>query len=143
MNGKSVEDPWTMEVKQGDRLRLRLINGSTATFFRVQLEDHEMEIITADGQPVVPTKAGNVMLAIAERYDVLVTIRKSGSFTLNAVALGTTRRVAGVLRPAREGGPIHFGLRVQRYILRAEYSEIVHKAQANPFYHLFFLLVSF
>ena len=54
-----------MEVKQGDRLRLRLINGSTATFFRVQLEDHEMEIITADGQPVVPTKAGNVMLAIA------------------------------------------------------------------------------
>jgi FtsP/CotA-like multicopper oxidase with cupredoxin domain len=97
MNGKSVDDPWTMQVKQGDRLRLRLINGSTATFFRVQLEDHEMEIITADGQPVVPTKAGNVVIAIAERYDVLVTIKKSGSFTLNAVALGTKRQVAGVL----------------------------------------------
>ena len=100
MNGKTVDDPWTMQVKQGDRLRLRLINGSTATFFRVQLEDHEMEIIAADGQPVVPTKAGNVVLAIAERYDVLVTIRKSGSFTLDAAALGTTRKVAGVLHTA-------------------------------------------
>ena len=97
MNGKAVDDPWTMQVKQGDRLRLRLINGSTATFFRVQLEDHELEIIAADGQPVVPTKAGNVVIAVAERYDVLVTIRKSGSFTLNAVALGTRRQVAGVL----------------------------------------------
>ncbi len=97
MNGKSLEDPWTMQVRQGDRLRLRLINGSTATFFRVDLEDHDMEIIAADGQPVVPTTAGNVVIAIAERYDVLVTIKKSGSFTLNAAALGTKRKVAGVL----------------------------------------------
>ena len=97
MNGKSIEDPWTMQVRQGDRLRLRLINGSTATFFRVDLEGHDMEIIAADGQPVVPTKAGNIVLATAERYDVLVTIKSSGSFTLNAVALGTTRKAAGVL----------------------------------------------
>ena len=66
MNGKSLEDPWTMQVRQGDRLRLRLINGSTATFFRVDLEDHDMEIIAADGQPVVPTTAGNIVIAIAE-----------------------------------------------------------------------------
>lgn len=97
MNGKSLKDPWTMQVRQGDRLRLRLINGSTATFFRVDLEDHDMEIIAADGQPVVPITAGNVVIAIAERYDVLVTIKKSGSFTLNAAALGTKRKVAGVL----------------------------------------------
>ena len=97
MNGKSFDDPWTMQVRQGDRLRLRLINGSTATFFRVDLEDHEMEIIAADGQPVVPTRAGSVVIAVAERYDVLVTIKRSGSFTLNAAALGTKRKVAGVL----------------------------------------------
>ena len=50
------------------------------------LEDHDFEIIAADGQPVVPVKTGSLAIAIAERYDVLVTIKKSGSFTLNAAA---------------------------------------------------------
>ena len=113
MNGRTGDDPWTMTVRKGDRLRLRLINGSTSTFFRVGLADHDLTIIAADGQPVVPTTAGNVVLAVAERYDVLVTIRETGSFDLRAVALGTRRGASGVLhtpgavaRPAR--GPFAF-----------------------------------
>ena len=97
MNGATDASPWTMSVRKGDRLRLRLINGSTSTFFRVGLEDHDLEIIAADGQPVVPVTAGNVVIAVAERYDVLVTIKKTGSFDLRAVALGTKRGVTGVL----------------------------------------------
>ena len=97
MNGATDASPWTMPVRKGDRLRLRLINGSTSTFFRVGLEDHDLEIIAADGQPVVPVTAGNVVIAVAERYDVLVTIKKTGSFDLRAVALGTRRGVSGVL----------------------------------------------
>ncbi len=100
MNGKTLEDPWTMPVKVGDRIRLRLINGSTSSFFQVGLEDHDFEIIAADGQPVVPVKTGSIAIAVAERYDVLVTIRKSGSFTLNAAALGSVHKVAGVLHTA-------------------------------------------
>ncbi|MEC7351494.1 MAG: multicopper oxidase family protein, partial [Planctomycetota bacterium] len=60
MNGRTEDDPWTMTVRKGDRLRLRLINGSTSTCFRVGLADHDLTIIAADGQPVVPTTAGNV-----------------------------------------------------------------------------------
>ena len=89
MNGRTLQDPWTMRVKVGDRIRLRLINGSTSSFFQVGLEDHDLEIIAADGQPVVPVTAGSVAIAVAERYDVLVTIRKAGSFTLNAAGLGS------------------------------------------------------
>ena len=97
LNGGTESSPWTMKVRKGDRLRLRLINGSTSTFFRVGLADHDLTIIAADGQPVVPTTAGNVVLAVAERYDVLVTIRRTGSFDLRAIALGTRRGVSGVL----------------------------------------------
>ena len=97
MNGRTLADPWTMRVKVGDRIRLRLINGSTSSFFQVGLEDHDLEIIAADGQPVVPVTAGSVAIAVAERYDVLVTIRKAGSFTLNAAGLGSVHKVAGAI----------------------------------------------
>ena len=100
MNGKTLKDPWTMQVKVGDRIRIRLINGATSSFFQVGLEDHDLEIIAADGQPVVPVKAGSIAIAVAERYDVLVTIRKAGSFTLNAAGLGSVHKVAGVIHTA-------------------------------------------
>ena len=100
MNGRTMQDPWTMKVKVGDRIRLRIINGATSSFFQVGLEDHDLEIIAADGEPVVPVTVGNLAIAVAERYDVLVTIRKAGSFTLNAAGLGSVHKVAGVIHTA-------------------------------------------
>jgi FtsP/CotA-like multicopper oxidase with cupredoxin domain len=100
MNGKSNAKPWTLKVRRGERIRLRLINGSAATFFRVALDGHTMQLIAADGQPVVPTQVQNLVLATAERYDVLVTVRTSGSFTLHAAALGTGLQALGVIHTA-------------------------------------------
>jgi len=100
MNGRPNENPWTLKVRRGDRLRLRFINGSTATFFRVALDGHPMQLIAADGQPVVPLSIDNFVIATAERYDVLVTIQESGSFTLHAAALGTHRQAVGVVHTA-------------------------------------------
>ena len=97
MNGKSEEDPWTFKARKGERIRFRLINGSTASFFRVALEGHELELIAADGQPVEPVRGENIVIGTAERYDFLVTLKESRSFTLHAAALGTTRQVIGVI----------------------------------------------
>ena len=105
LNGKSEKDPWTLEARKGERIRFRLINGSTATFFRVALEGHELELIAADGQPVEPVRGQNIVIGTAERYDFLVTLKESGSFTLHAAALGSTRQAVGVVHtrdvPAR------------------------------------------
>ena len=100
INGRSNQDPWTLQVRQGDRVRLRLINGSTATFFRFALDGHEMQLIAADGQSVEPTDVSDLVIATAERYDVLVTVKKSGSFTLHAAALGTNGQGIGVIHTA-------------------------------------------
>ena len=97
VNGKSNQNPWTLKVRRGDRLRLRIINGSGATFFRVALDGHELEMIATDGQPVAPIKVSNVVMATAERYDALVTIGESGSFPLHAAALGTELQALGVI----------------------------------------------
>lgn len=100
INGRSNKSPWSRKVRAGDRIRLRLINSSTATFFRVKLDEHVMQIIAADGQNVEPVNVDNLVIATAERYDVLVTVCKSGSFSLHAAALGTNQQVVGVIHTA-------------------------------------------
>jgi FtsP/CotA-like multicopper oxidase with cupredoxin domain len=97
LNGKSGEEPWSLKVRAGDRVRLRFINGSGSTFFRVALAQHDLQLIAADGQPIVPLTVSNLCIAAAERYDALVTVETAGSFTLQAVALGTEGRAVGVI----------------------------------------------
>jgi FtsP/CotA-like multicopper oxidase with cupredoxin domain len=97
INGKPANSPWTLKVKRGDRLRLRFINGSAATFFRVVLDGHELAVIAADGQPVKSTTVSNIVVGAAERYDVLVTIAETGSFTLHAAVLGTELKGLAVI----------------------------------------------
>ena len=54
---------------------------------------HDLQLIAADGQPIVPLTLSNLLVGAAERYDALVTIESAGSFTLQAV--GARHRVAG------------------------------------------------
>lgn len=105
MNGKSNSEPWSLKVRQGDRLRLRIINGSASSFYRMMLDGHQLEVIAADGQPVTPVTCDSLMLGAAERYDALVTIGASGSFTLHAAALGTSDQVVGVIHTMPNPGP--------------------------------------
>ncbi len=97
LNGKPNSAPWSLKVRQGERLRLRFINGSASTYFRVVLAGHDLELIAADGQPITPFSCNSLMLGAAERYDALVTIESTGSFTLHAAALGTSDQVVGVI----------------------------------------------
>ncbi|MGD9634659.1 MAG: multicopper oxidase family protein, partial [Pirellulales bacterium] len=97
LNGKSNAEPWSLKVKPGDRLRLRIINGSASTFFRVMLAGHDLQLIAADGQPIKPVTCNSLLLGAAERYDALVTIESNGSFTLHAAALGTSDQAVGVI----------------------------------------------
>lgn len=105
LNGRTADDPWVGEVKPGERVRLRCINGSTSTFFRFQVEGHDLEVTHADGQPVVPVVVDDVVIATAERYDVVVTIREAGAFRIRATPLGKPGGAVGLLRTAGAGAP--------------------------------------
>lgn len=97
LNGRSHRDAWKAEARPGERLRLRLINGSAATFFRFMVEGHALRVIAADGRPIQPVEVDDLILATGERYDVLVTMGEPGSYTVRAAALGASGGAVGVL----------------------------------------------
>ncbi|MEZ5325853.1 MAG: multicopper oxidase domain-containing protein [Verrucomicrobiales bacterium] len=75
-----------ISAKPGQRLRLRLIDGSATTYFFVEFAGGPMKIISSDGVDVQPFEENRFLITIAETYDVLVTVPKSGSYELRATA---------------------------------------------------------
>lgn len=80
---KSLRFP---DLKPGERVRLRVIDGSSSTLFHLQYAGGPLEIIAADGQDVVPRKVSRMLMGIAETYDFLVTIPDSGAYEFRATA---------------------------------------------------------
>jgi multicopper oxidase len=95
INGKLPSDPAQITVRSGDRIRLRLINPSSATTYRIAIAGHTMLVTHADGQPVEPVKVDRLTLGMGERYDVLIEAGNPGIWPLVGVA------VEGDVQPAR------------------------------------------
>lgn len=74
------------QFKPGETVRLRVINAAGATYFNVQFAGGPMQLVAADGIPVQPVSIGRMLMAIAETYDFIVTIPKSGAYELRASA---------------------------------------------------------
>lgn len=76
-----------IEGRPGERVRLRLINAAAATYFYVQWSAGPMKIVAADGPDVHPVDVDRLFMAIAETYDVIVTIPANGRYELRATAM--------------------------------------------------------
>ncbi|MFF2813661.1 multicopper oxidase family protein [Streptomyces sp. NPDC058000] len=90
INGRTKKDPDTFRARPGDRIRIRFINAGGDTAYRVALGGHHMTVTHTDGNPVEHARAEQLLVGMAERYDVLVTAG-SGVFPLVAVADGKGR----------------------------------------------------
>jgi multicopper oxidase len=97
LNGKTPADPWTQALRPGSRTRLRLINASGSTYFRIALDGVPLEVIARDGSEVVPVTVDDLVLGTAERCDVILSLPGSGSYALRAAALGDDKQALGVL----------------------------------------------
>jgi FtsP/CotA-like multicopper oxidase with cupredoxin domain len=75
INGK-VEGEY--EAGPGETVRLRIINASASTYFYLQFASGPVRIISADGLDVEPVNLDRMLIAIAETYDVLITIPEEG-----------------------------------------------------------------
>ncbi len=100
INGQNNSSPWTLSVKKGSRLRLRLINSSGSTFFRIAIDGLKLTVIEVDGNRVQPIAAQNIIVPTSARYDVLVDVPESGSYTLHAAALGDDKQCLGIIHSA-------------------------------------------
>ncbi len=105
INGRPAEDPETFHARPGDRIRIRIINASGDTAYRVALGGHRMTVTHTDGYPVQHARTDALLIGMAERYDVLVTA-KDGVFPFTALAEGKHRRTAlAVLRTGTGAKP--------------------------------------
>ncbi len=87
VNGRPPADPPAFEVKRGERVRLRLLNPSGATTYRVAIAGHRMSVSHADGRPVKPVEVDALEIGMGERYDVIVEARNPGAWVIAAAPL--------------------------------------------------------
>lgn len=99
VNGASPDGNWTGIAKPGERVRLRLINGSSSTFFDVRIPGLEMTVISADGQPVDPVTVGEIRMGVAETYDVIVEPKDDRAYTLFAQSMDRSGHARATLAP--------------------------------------------
>jgi CopA family copper-resistance protein len=102
MNGLPPAANWTGLFTPGERLRLRLINGSSMSYFDLRIPGLKLTVVAADGLPVRPVTVDELRLAVAETYDVIVEPAGAEAFTIVAHAMDRTGFAAGTLA-AREG----------------------------------------
>jgi FtsP/CotA-like multicopper oxidase with cupredoxin domain len=99
-NDRTLDDPEVVDVDRGGRVRLRIINGATATAFTIDLGDLQGQLVAVDGQPVVPVEATRFPLSMGQRIDIRLHLpHEARSFPVLALREGAVQRTGIILRP--------------------------------------------
>ncbi len=96
LNGQAPDDNFTWLFRPGEKLRLRLINGSAMTYFDVRIPGLKMTVVAADGLHVKPVSVDELRIAVAETYDVIVE-PETEAYTLFAQAMDRSGYARGTL----------------------------------------------
>ncbi|MBC7962624.1 MAG: multicopper oxidase domain-containing protein [Steroidobacteraceae bacterium] len=83
LNGAAKQ---SLAAQPGEKIRLRVIAGSSTTYFYLQFAGGPLQIIAADGLPVKPFDEPRLLIGVAETYDVIVTVPEGGSYEFRATA---------------------------------------------------------
>jgi FtsP/CotA-like multicopper oxidase with cupredoxin domain len=98
MNYRVLENPEIVKVEPGKKIRLRVINGASATNFFILLGSLEGEVIAVDGNKIKPVRGDRFELAVAQRLDIVLTIpNEGGFFPIIAQGEGTDKQAGLVL----------------------------------------------
>lgn len=76
----------SLDAQAGERVRIRIVDGSSTTFFHLTYAGGPMTVVSADGLLVEPVDLDRFLIAVAETYDIIITIPDSGSYELRATA---------------------------------------------------------
>lgn len=83
VNGRRTQ---TVSAAQGETVLVRLINSAASTYFNVEFAGGPMTIVAADGPSTEPLKVNRLRIAIAETYDLLLSIPDKGFYELRATS---------------------------------------------------------
>lgn len=88
-NDRTLDDPEVVQVEKGGTVRLRMINGATATGFTIDTIGLDGAVIAVDGQDIQPHKTRRFPLSMGQRVDFRVHIPShGGAFPIFALREG-------------------------------------------------------
>jgi FtsP/CotA-like multicopper oxidase with cupredoxin domain len=96
-NDRTFADPEVIRTEPGGRVRLRLINATSATQFWIDLGALSGTVVAVDGHPVRSVRGSRLPLAIAQRLDVLIDLPGNGAYPIFAQVEGKRVRTGIVL----------------------------------------------
>jgi FtsP/CotA-like multicopper oxidase with cupredoxin domain len=102
-NDRTLDDPQVFTVERNGTVRLRLINGATATAFWIDLGQLGGQAIAVDGNPIVPLRGSRFPLAMGQRIDIRIRVpNEAGTWPVLALREGAMQR-AGVMLATQDG----------------------------------------
>lgn len=73
-------------LKAGDKVRLRVANGGSSTYFWLNFGGGKIKVVGNDGNDVVPIEVDRLIVGVSETYDIEVTIPENKSFEFRATS---------------------------------------------------------
>jgi FtsP/CotA-like multicopper oxidase with cupredoxin domain len=95
INGK--RESQLVNARPGEKVRLRIVNAASSTYFQVSLGGLPMKVVSADGKDVVPIETEEILMGMAETYDVLFTVPEGKNYELRATAQDGTGRASAFI----------------------------------------------
>lgn len=100
-NDRTLDDPEVVAVENGGRVRLRIINGATATAFTVDTGILTGQLIAVDGQSVQPVSGNRFPISMGQRLDIRLELPKSAEAQpILALREGSDHRTGIILAPS-------------------------------------------
>lgn len=99
LNGQAPDANWTGLFRPGERVRLRLINAASMTYFNVRIPGLPMSVVQADGQNVAPVEVDELQIGVAETFDVVVQPDEDRAYTVFAESMDRSGYARGTLAP--------------------------------------------
>ncbi len=100
-NDRTLDDPEVVRAEKGGRVRLRIINGATATAFTIDTGRISGALIAVDGQEVEPVPGTSFPIAMGQRLDIRLEMPAAGgAFPILARREGARERTGIVLASA-------------------------------------------
>lgn len=96
-NDRTLADPEVVRVERGGRVRLRVINGASATGFWIDFGSSGATLIATDGNPVLPFIGSRFPIAQAQRLDFLVGLEPGQVLPVFAQREGDVARTGMIL----------------------------------------------
>ena len=93
LNGQELS--YFKDARPGEVVRLRVINGSSSSYFKLQYAGGPMQVIAADGINVEPFPTSKLEIATAETYDLLITVPPMGAAELRATSSDVSGYTSG------------------------------------------------